>query len=293
MDFDINVTILTPTYNRAYALPKLYDSLCKQTDKRFIWIIVDDGSSDNTKEVVLSFKCDFEIEYIYKQNGGKHTAVNVGVQRIQTEYTFIVDSDDYLKNNAIEYINKWIKETAGITGLAGVSGLASVKNEIIGQFPDDCEYIECLNSERKQYNLQGDKSEVYKTELLKYHPFPVYEDERFMPESIVWNQFSLEGLKIRWYKECIKVCEYLDDGLTSATKNIDHFRKNFKGYRDDCALSLKVHRFPYNYSAASVFYARCYAIGEAEHCLDNLGTTLIDRSIIILLGKIRYKTGRY
>lgn len=92
----VEVTILTPTYNRAYTLPRLYNSLLNQSDMRFVWVIVDDGSTDNTKALVESFKTDnFPIMYLYKENGGKHTAVNLGVKYIDTKYTFIVDSDDF------------------------------------------------------------------------------------------------------------------------------------------------------------------------------------------------------
>ena len=87
----IKTTILTPTYNRAYTLPRLYDSLIRQKDKHFIWLIVDDGSDDNTKEIVDGFKQqDFLIKYVYKENGGKHTAINWGMKLVETDYTFIV-----------------------------------------------------------------------------------------------------------------------------------------------------------------------------------------------------------
>lgn len=294
MDSDIKVTVLTPTFNRAHTLPRLYDSLCRQTDRRFVWLIVDDGSSDQTGEAAGGFEGDFEIQYIYKENGGKHTAVNAGVEHVHTEYTFIVDSDDHLREHAIKLVNGWIEETSGITGLAGIAGLkANESGDIIGQFPDHCEYIDCLNSERRKYRLMGDKAEIYKTELLKSHPFPVYADERFMPESVIWNLFSLEGLKVRWYKKCIEVCEYREDGLTSSMKNMDHFRDNFKGYRDDCIMNLKVLEFPYNYSAVSVFYARCCAAGKREGCLDDLGLSSIEKNVMRFMGRLRCQTGRY
>lgn len=294
MNTDVKITVLTPTFNRAYILTELFNSLCRQSDQRFSWLIVDDGSSDNTKEVVDSFEGNFEIQYIYKENGGKHTAINAGMKWIHTEYTFIVDSDDYLKDNAIEFVHKWIEETSEITDLAGIAGLSvNEKDEIIGQFPDYCEYIDCFNSERRKYRLLGDKAEIYKTELLRSHPFPVYADERFLPESVIWNQFSLEGLKVRWYKKGIKICEYMEDGLTLAAKNIDHFRNNFKGYKDDCNLNIKVLGFPYNYLAVSTFYARCCAIGKRKDCLNDFNLSTFKKIFIKLIGQLRHKIGRY
>ena len=95
------LTIVTPTYNRAYILPKLFQALCVQSCKDFVWLIVDDGSADNTREVIDGFSADFSIQYIYKANGGKHTALNVGIETITTELTVIVDSDDYLLPDAV------------------------------------------------------------------------------------------------------------------------------------------------------------------------------------------------
>lgn len=166
----VEVTILTPTYNRAYTLPRLYNSLLNQSDMRFVWVIVDDGSTDNTKALVESFKTDnFPIMYLYKENGGKHTAVNLGVKYIDTKYTFIVDSDDFLRENAIELVDKWIEEIDGIKGFAGISGVRVYNEEgqnIIGEFPDNCEYIDCLNSERKRKNLWGIKRKYIKQNFL-------------------------------------------------------------------------------------------------------------------------------
>src|SRR5699024_9715525 len=116
-----------------------YNSLLNQSDMRFVWVIVDDGSTDNTKALVESFKTDnFPIMYLYKENGGKHTAVNLGVKYIDTKYTFIVDSDDFLRENAIELVDKWIEEIDGIKGFAGISGVRVYNEEgqnIIGEFP--------------------------------------------------------------------------------------------------------------------------------------------------------------
>ena len=107
-----SVTVLTPTYNRGHLLGKLYDSLCRQTDKSFQWLIIDDGSVDNTEDVVKNF-CAMNvlsIEYHKKNNGGKHTALNYSHSYIKGGYVVIVDSDDYLLPCAIEEIRRaWFK----------------------------------------------------------------------------------------------------------------------------------------------------------------------------------------
>ena len=291
------ITILTPTYNRAHTLSRLYESLLYQGNKNFDWVIVDDGSSDDTRKVVEKFHDDyFEIKYFYKANGGKHTAINYGMKYINTDYTFIVDSDDYLCDSAIELINEWIEDVDNDIEFAGVAGVR-IKDyqgyNIIGQFPKGYEYIDCLNSERRGKKLMGDKAEIYRTELLKNNPFPEFKDEKFIPESVIWNKFSNMGLKVRWHKEGIVVCQYVEGGLTSEMKNIEHFVNNFKGYTEDCRISLKAFRFPYNISAGSVFCAKCIATGRAEKNMKCFDTSALKRCLMVVLGKIRHMTGRY
>lgn len=139
----------------------------------------------------------------------------------------------------------------------------------------------------------GDKAEIYRTELLKNNPFPEFKDEKFIPESVIWNKFSNMGLKVRWHKEGIVVCQYLEGGLTSEMKNIEHFVNNFKGYTEDCRISLKAFRFPYNISAGSVFCAKCIATGRAEKNMKCFDTSALKRCLMVVLGKIRHMTGRY
>lgn len=291
------VTILTPTYNRAHTLPRLYNSLLCQKDMHFEWVIIDDGSDDNTKEIIEGFKTkDFPIRYMYKENGGKHTAINMAVKAIETSYTFIVDSDDFLLENTMELVNHWIEEIDDDSSFAGVAGVRvhdDVEHSVIGQFPEKYEYVDCLNSERKKKKLIGDKAEVYRTNLLKANPFPEYKDEKFMPENVIWNKFALMGLKVRWHKEGIVVCEYLEGGLTSATRKKSHFKNNFKGYREECNLSLKVLPFPYDLSAGSVFYAKCCDWGWNKQCLNEFNISKLEKLIIIMLGEVRHKVGRY
>lgn len=292
----IKITVLTPSYNRAHTLPRLYESLLRQKNNRFKWLIVDDGSTDNSKYVIENFdNSKFQIDYVYKKNGGKHTAINVGMKYIDSEYTFIVDSDDYLNDDAIELVEKWIDDIESLDNFAGVAGIRTYSNnvnDIIGEYPRNINYIDCLNSERKKNHLLGDKAEVYKTKLLKEYPFPEYENEKFIPESVIWNEFALMGLKVRWHKESLIICEYLNDGLTAAVNNLSFFEKNIKGYLEDCRINLKVLKFPFNYLAASTFYAKCMAI-KRTNCLNDLHLTIAGNIIIKLLGFIRYRIGRY
>jgi len=217
------ITVMTPTFNRAYILPKLYDSLINQTSYDFEWIVIDDGSTDNTGALFADWlKRDnpFEITYIKKENGGKHRAVNNAVIIAKYDWFFIVDSDDYLATDAIVLVHEWIKTVDGDNTFAGVSGLRGCigNNEIIGEYPTDEQYeefIDATNLQRREKHLDGDKAEVYKTDILRKYPFPEFEGENFIAECAVWDKIALDGYKIRWFNKVIYKCDYLKDGLSN------------------------------------------------------------------------------
>ena len=215
----IGVTVFTPTYNRAYILKSLYESLLRQTVKDFEWIIVDDGSTDNTEELISRWKneCeDFDIKYKKVSNGGKHRAINMGVAMARSNAFFIVDSDDFLADDAIAFIKEHFGEIEQNEEFAAISGLKGFyKNNVpVGGELDFETYKDATNLQREEYNLFGDKAEIYKTSVLKKYPFPEFENEKYISESIVWDRIAGEGLKIRWYNKVIYYCEYLKDGLS-------------------------------------------------------------------------------
>lgn len=230
---NIFCTIFTPTYNRKYTLPRLYESIKKQTIKDFEWIIIDDGSTDGTEQLVESWlkeKNDFKINYEKVTNNGKHRAINKAVKLAKGKMFFIVDSDDYLTEDAIEKIKYYEntlpkKDKALYAGVAGFRGYTI--NDSIGKMIQE-EYIDALNTERKRFGLLGDKAEAYYTKILKKYPFPEFNNEKFIPESVVWNKISADGYKIRWFNQIIYICNYLEDGLTKNTLKL--YRENHKGY---------------------------------------------------------------
>lgn len=238
------ITVFTPTYNRANFLPNLYKSLQDQNNKNFEWIIVDDGSVDCTEQLVsewLNDNNDFNILYFKQKNSGKHIAINKGVQLSKSDWFFIVDSDDFLVSNAIDLIEKWVKSDLR-NDCAGVSGTRiNSKGVIIGDsFKFDSVYLECKNNERKKYGLLGDKAEVYKTSVLKSHPFPKFDNEVFLSECAVWDQLAAEGYSLRWYKNPLIVCDYLSNGLTSNEKKLEI--ENFQGFTYSTLVRLKVSK---------------------------------------------------
>ena len=144
----MDITVLTPTYNRKEKIQKLYKSLCAQEDKEFLWLIVDDGSTDITEKIVKEFISDkiIKIEYIKKPNGGKHTALNIGIKNILTELTFIVDSDDWLTNDAIKKIKTIHSKYRNNKEICGYSFLRKFSNDKInGKYSQNNEIIDKLN----------------------------------------------------------------------------------------------------------------------------------------------------
>ena len=225
------ITIFTPTYNRAYILPRLYNSLKNQTCKDFEWIIVDDGSTDNTQEIIKEYQKEqkqFPIYYIKQNNNGKHAAINRGVKEAKGEMFFIVDSDDALPVNAIKEIEQVSLSVKEKPIFAGVGGLkADIKNNKVLANGGKLQNIDCSMIDiRQKYGIKGDMAEVFKTEILKQYPFPVFEGEKFVNEAVIWNKIAEKHI-LRYVPEVLYLCEYLSDGLT---KNIrKKCRNNPKG----------------------------------------------------------------
>lgn len=227
------VTVFTPTYNRELTIERLYNSLKEQSCNDFEWLVVDDGSKDNTEELFKKWKKkdnDFKLRYIKKENGGKHTAINLGVKEAKGKLFFIVDSDDYLTPDAIEKILSWERELPknGEDRFAGISGARGYSTSQIIGTGSGRDYVDCTSQQRLKYGLSGDKAEVFYTKILKLFPFPVFGDERFVAESVVWFAIGNAGYKIRWYDDIIYIGEYREDGLTSQEMELYH--RNPKGY---------------------------------------------------------------
>lgn len=241
-----SLAVLTPVYNRAYVLGVLYQSLLKQKKKNFDWYIVNDGSTDSTEDLVKEWLCvenGFQIFYFKKENGGKHKAINYVVPHIKNEFIIIVDSDDYLLNDATDYIEKWtlnIRNDQRFAGVAGMRGYPS--GEMIGEYPkESVSYVDAKNTDRMKKHLTGDKAEIYRTKVLKNYPFPEFEGEKYISESVVWNKIALDGYMIRWFPKIIYITEYLEDGLT---KNLEKNRlNNWNGYTLDTAIVMRTKSF--------------------------------------------------
>ena len=214
----MTVTVLTPTFNRGGVLRSLWDSLHKQTVKDFEWLVVDDGSTDGTKNLItqLQEKSDFPIRYIYKNNGGKHTALNVGIQTICSELTFIVDSDDCVTDDAVESILKIHQKYRSQNNICGYAFLRAFPDgKVNGKKFDVDEKIGSYIDVRVNGDDTGaDKAEVFKTHCLKEFPFPEYPNEKFLGEDLVWVRMARKYQMVHINK-AIYIGNYLEDGLTN------------------------------------------------------------------------------
>lgn len=221
------ITIITPTYNRKEYLQKLYQSLVVQTNKNFKWIVVDDGSTDNTRDFFGKFiekqNHEFEIQYIYQKNGGKHTALNRAIEFVDTELVFIVDSDDYLPENSIQIILSYYEKFNEIKERENLCGYSFLRCHADGKvntayFPEN-EKIDSYCNVRINGNIGGDKAEVYYTDILKKYPFPVFEGERFLAEDVIWMQMSGPYNMVH-INENVYICDYLEGGLTNTGRRM-------------------------------------------------------------------------
>lgn len=240
------LTIFTPAYNRGYIIKKCYDSLCRQTCKDFVWLVIDDGSTDNTAELIKEWQKndnDFEIRYIYKENGGMHTAHNTAYENIDTELNVCIDSDDYITDDAVEkIINFW--QNNGSDKYAGIIALDVYQSNgnVIGKELPNKKSTTLMG----YYNSggAGDKKLIYRTDVIKSTPpYPVFESEKYVGLAYKYHIID-EIMELLIMNEPICVVDYQDTG-SSATmwkqyynnpKGFAFFRKNEMKYQHGLAL---------------------------------------------------------
>ena len=224
------LTIFTPSFNRAHTLHLCYESLKRQTCKDFMWLIVDDGSEDGTKEKVENWiiESDFTIEYFFQENQGMHGAHNTAYESIDTELNVCIDSDDYMTDDAVEKIIKFWKKYGG-PNYAGIVGLDAAPNgEVIGtKFPSDLK-TSTLSNIYGKHKVKGDKKLVYRSELTKkVPPYPLYPGEKYCPLSYKYILIDQE-LPLLIMNEILCHVEYLADG--SSLNMIHQYRRNPRGF---------------------------------------------------------------
>ena len=256
------ITVFTPTFNRAHLLPRLYDSLCKQTSGNFSWLIIDDGSSDGTQELVKQWQAEkkIEIEYHYKENGGMHTGHNVAYKRIKTELNVCIDSDDYMPKDAVEKIVRFWNDLEDKQNYSGFVGLDVTEDgAIIGtKIPEDLKRGSYLNLYK---SVTGDKKFVLVTEEVNKYPlYPEYKNEKLVPLGILYIMMG-EEKDFAFTNDVYCVVEYQEDGSTNSI--FKQYRESPLGFAYARKIILK-----YDRSFASQFKTYLHLISSSIFAKD-------------------------
>lgn len=298
MSTEHTLTVFTPTYNRAYCLERAYKSLCRQTVKDFEWLVIDDGSEDNTKELIDKWISEgiIPIRYIYQDNQGMHGAHNTALRNIDSELNLCLDSDDMLTDDCVDFVLKfWDEHKDEQDRVAGFIALdAYFDGAIIGtRLPDNME-IAHENWLREVWGMWGDKKYVFRTEIAKQAPeYPVFPDEKY--GSMGYKMEFIDHLK-PWLlaNKVIYLVEYQDDG--SSRNMYSQYRRALKGW-DVARRSSMVHAITFkwrmraciHYVSNSIFLHKWNFIQDSPKKLLTLFSIPLGIAINIL---IRLKTYR-
>ena len=224
------LTIFTPTYNRKNLLLRTYESLKNQTSNNFEWLIIDDGSTDDTKEYVdkwIKQNNDFKIRYIYQENKGMHGAHNTAYENINTELNTCLDSDDYMPYDAVEKIcNFWIKN--GSNKYAGFAALDAFENgEIIGcKLPENIKSSTLFDLYNKN-KVVGDKKLIYRSDLTREYPYPLFKGERYV--GLAYKYYKIDQkYELLLMNKIVCIVEYQEDG--SSNNMLRQYIKNPRGF---------------------------------------------------------------
>ncbi|HEY2420685.1 MAG TPA: glycosyltransferase family 2 protein [Neobacillus sp.] len=223
------LTIFTPTFNRAFCLENCYKSLLRQTCKEFVWLIIDDGSTDGTKTLVDSWIEEnlIKINYLWQENQGMHGAHNTAYRLIQTELNMCIDSDDFIPDQAVEKIVSFWREF-GCDQFSGIIGLDSnIDHHVIGtKLPEGLKSSTLFDLYHK-HGVVGDKKLVYRTLLTRKYPYPLFPNEKYVGLDYKYYKID-EEYEMLLFNENLCIVEYLADG--SSQNMFQQYRKNPKGF---------------------------------------------------------------
>lgn len=238
---EVKISIVTPSYNRAHTLSRVYESLKNQTFKDFKWIIMDDGSTDNTSELVKSFQAEnlFEIDYFWNENQHKFITVFEGIKKVTSNYFMIVDSDDSYPNNALQNLFDEVEKITNQDEFISVMGLSQYTDgKIVGhQYPNNG-FDGSIFDMRYKYKVRGDKFGIFITktyqQLLKNFDYSPYKNKGYIPQAVFFNTYDANGLKTRFVNKVVRNY-HLDDEDANSVSNTRFTGKNtfglMEGYR--------------------------------------------------------------
>lgn len=291
------LTIFTPAYNRAHTLPRTYESLCKQNCKDFIWLVIDDGSTDNTHEVVdkwINSQKSFEIRYVYKENGGLHTGYNTAIELLDTELAVCVDSDDWLTADAVDKIMSHWKRY-GNSSVAGIAALDMYESgEIIGDKFPELSTINLIDMQIGKYSIKnGDKKLIVRSDLYKsVAPQKTCNGEKNFNPHYMHLQIS-KKYDFLVLNEPLCVVEYQQNGMSN---NI------YKQYRDSPNSFAELRKLTLTFEQAHLSYkfrqyihlvSSCFLAKNFSYCNDVPNPLLLAVSFpfgIALFLYVLYKT---
>ncbi|MCF7568646.1 glycosyltransferase family 2 protein [Sabulilitoribacter arenilitoris] len=252
------LTVFTPTYNRAFCLGQCYESLIRQTNKNFKWLIIDDGSQDNTKSLVNSWIKEekIDIQYHYQGNQGMHSAHNAAYNIIDTKLNVCIDSDDFMPDDAVEKILSIWDQQENTINIAGIIGLDAFKDgTVLGRIPSDLKYSTLAELELV-YKIRGDKKVVLRTDVVKKYPlYPITKEERLVPLGTLYLMIGQE-YQFVCSNEVFCIIEYLEGG---SSKNIlSQYKKSPNGFRYSRILEMKYSKsFFYTFTRAMHYISSC------------------------------------
>lgn len=255
------LTVFTPTFNRRELLTRCYESMCRQTNKDFVWMIVDDGSTDDTKKFADEWKknSDLEIRYIYKDNGGLHTAYNVAIENIDTELCVCIDSDDFMPDNAVELIlNFWDKY--GSDEYAGIVGLDfNLDGKVIGDPLPNQKTVNLIDLFIGKYDIvNGDRTNVIRTELYKtVAPMKVFPNEKNFNPHYMHLQIS-DNYDFLVLNENLRFVDYQSDGMTNSM---------LKQYKSSPNSFAEIRKLYLSFSGTSLKFKIKHSIHLVSSCI--------------------------
>lgn len=240
------ITVFTPTYNRADLLKRCYKSMCRQTYQDFVWLVIDDGSKDDTEEQVSTWMEEshgFELQYFHKENGGLHTAYNAAIERINTPLCVCIDSDDFMPVDAIERIlHFWEKN--GSDEYAGIVGLDyDLNGNVIGDLLPRQKSVNLIDLLVGRYQIHnGDRTNVVRTELYKkYAPMKVYPGEKNFNPHYLHLQISQE-YDFLVMNENLRFVEYQPGGMSNSI--LKQYRNSPNSFMQTRLLYLSFPKTP-------------------------------------------------
>lgn len=232
------ITIITPTYNRAHTLHRVYESLKNQTFKNFKWLIIDDGSTDNTEEVVKQFKKEspFPIEYYKQPNQHKFLAVLDGIRKVETQYHMVMDSDDSYPENSLEILYKEAEKIKNKDEYIGVMALSADENgNIVGDKYPGNGFDGSIFDMRYKYKVRGDKFGIFLSKT--YHrqiegkDYSQYKNKGYIPQSVIFNEYDAKGIKTRFINKIVRIY-HLDENDSESVSNTRWTGKNVFGLKE-------------------------------------------------------------